>query len=681
MDAARKTAPDPFGAGTGAFLAAIKAVKMRFYFIYPLHVGKLFPEKVGSQAKAQTLETLKFNGMLPRLSLFFLLLGSYLGLKADTYYFMVDPSCMDRLKYSMSSGSSTIDQTLYHYDLRSGAKLILELAPGEGELTRQLSGKQVTCGANLVNKSNYEMVGSPAHTKYVAIPKPGGQYQIIPVMMINYMESNDNMLVYKDWQNAFAIPKNQAQPGTVVNPNDNTGSKITLQNTSRRNCLTEYNLRQTFSFDPNASIQIVFIPEIGIIQKTSNTSNQALVSYNDKSLDQAIQGICQSGSPVVNTPPPTTEPAPPQQPSQRMHTVNSGETLFSISRQYNVSVDEIKQWNNLTSNTISPNMELAVSAPAASPAPTTAVSPSDNWQARTPYPDQSGYKPTTSEPFTTSAASTPPKPELPAWQTTNGTHLVLPGETVASIAKKYGYTEDRFRDMNDLQPYENVRVNQTLKTTDRLTSPAAGAQRSSQGFQSFSTSQSNLVVPFEPYGEGSYSDGQSPYSGQQTMSPKGGTEAQPRGSGSSPAPNSLDFYQPSASGSSPSTQNTSSYYQPGAGSPTGSGEPSYSAAANTSSYYNPSPASSGNNTNTSMTSNGVQFTAKGMAADEIAKPMARPSDDQQTQRGDGTHLVQPGESLASISQKYGLTVEELRQINNLKPGEIVIPYERIYVRR
>lgn len=634
--------------------------------------------------------------MLYRLSLIVLFWGTYFGLKADTYYFMADQSCMDRLKYTMSTGSNSVDQTIYHYDLGNGAKLILELAPGQGELARQLSGKLVTCGSNLVNENNYEMVGSPGNTKYVAIPQSGGQYRIIPVMMINYMEVNDYTIVYKDWQNAFTIQKNQARPGTVVNPNDNTGSKITLQSTSQRDCLTEYNLRQTLSFDPNATIEIVFIPEIGIIQKTSNTSNQALVSYNDKPLKQAVQEICQSGEPIASTPPPTTGPTPGQ-PAQRMHTVNSGETLFSISRQYSVSVSDIKKWNNLTSNTISPNMQLAVSPPPSTstpPAPSPPGSPDTDFGIKTPYPDQPDYNfggtiTSPAAPNGTPSPSIPPAPKLPAWRTTNGTHVVLPGETVASIAKKYGYTEERFRDMNDLKPYENVRVNQVLKTTDRLTAPASTGSTTSRKSVLTTSSQPDAVVPFEPYGENRFFSTPAenarsvPSSGTGTnMSPKGGITDQPGASGSSNPPSSLDFYDPSGGASSSSPEN-SSFYQPGANRGTSTTPPGSNAPAAGSSpgFYSPGSSSARGNTtsDSGMYSNGVQFTATGMAADQIAKPMANGKPTEQ-QSDDGTHLVQAGESLFSIAQKYGLTIETLRQINNLEPGEIVIPGQSIYVR-
>lgn len=43
-----------------------------------------------------------------------------------------------------------------------------------------------------------------------------------------------------------------------------------------------------------------------------------------------------------------------------VHVVKSSETLFSISRNYNVKVDELKAWNNLTDNSISIGQELII---------------------------------------------------------------------------------------------------------------------------------------------------------------------------------------------------------------------------------------------------------------------------------------------------------------------------------
>lgn len=49
---------------------------------------------------------------------------------------------------------------------------------------------------------------------------------------------------------------------------------------------------------------------------------------------------------------------------QALHVVSTGETLYSISKQYSVPVDDLKKWNDLSSNEISLGQELKVSKPS-----------------------------------------------------------------------------------------------------------------------------------------------------------------------------------------------------------------------------------------------------------------------------------------------------------------------------
>ncbi len=75
------------------------------------------------------------------------------------------------------------------------------------------------------------------------------------------------------------------------------------------------------------------------------------------------------GQPTTTTPtspprPATTQPTPPPPPSPApavsYHTVESGETLYAISKKYNISIGQIKIWNGLSSNLISIGQQLRV---------------------------------------------------------------------------------------------------------------------------------------------------------------------------------------------------------------------------------------------------------------------------------------------------------------------------------
>lgn len=112
------------------------------------------------------------------------------------------------------------------------------------------------------------------------------------------------------------------------------------------------------------------------------------------------------------------------------HVVQKGETLYRISKTYNITVDQLRQWNNLQpSDPIRVCQELKVAATAQPVSNTTAVNVSATAQGKSE-------------------------------------HIVRPGETVESIANAYGYTVERFRKFNQLQPGEKLQAGRVLKTSD-----------------------------------------------------------------------------------------------------------------------------------------------------------------------------------------------------------------------
>lgn len=111
-----------------------------------------------------------------------------------------------------------------------------------------------------------------------------------------------------------------------------------------------------------------------------------------------------------------------------IHVVASKETMFSISKAYGVSIDEIKQWNNLSDNAISIGQELSikkrntVSAITANTVKATDVTPTYN-----------------------------PK----------GVHTVEAKETMYSIARQHNITVEQLRTWNGIEGNE-LKIGQAL---------------------------------------------------------------------------------------------------------------------------------------------------------------------------------------------------------------------------
>src|SRR5690349_19308986 len=102
------------------------------------------------------------------------------------------------------------------------------------------------------------------------------------------------------------------------------------------------------------------------------------------------------------------------------HVVTAKETMFSISKAYNVSVDEIRQWNSLSDNSLSIGQELIIKKRNTVTAETTSTATvSQNVSA--------GQK---------------------------GTHTVAAEETMYSIARQYGITVQQLKDWNAIDGSE-----------------------------------------------------------------------------------------------------------------------------------------------------------------------------------------------------------------------------------
>jgi LysM repeat protein len=110
-----------------------------------------------------------------------------------------------------------------------------------------------------------------------------------------------------------------------------------------------------------------------------------------------------------------------------VHTVASKETVYSISRTYQVSMEDIRQWNNLRDNAIGIGQQLIIKKSTSKEKP----------------------------------ASQPLQQESPAMISKKGFHTVQPKETLFSIARQYDVSVDELKAWNSLSG-PNLTIGQTL---------------------------------------------------------------------------------------------------------------------------------------------------------------------------------------------------------------------------
>ncbi len=112
--------------------------------------------------------------------------------------------------------------------------------------------------------------------------------------------------------------------------------------------------------------------------------------------------------------------------AERTHIVEKGDTLYSISRKYNVKVDEIKSLNGFSDNNISVGQKIKI--PGA--------------DSKTPAVSKSAQKQIVE------------------------THTVEKGDTLYSISRKYGLTVEQVKAFNGLSG-NDLKVGQVLKLSEK----------------------------------------------------------------------------------------------------------------------------------------------------------------------------------------------------------------------
>jgi LysM repeat protein len=166
----------------------------------------------------------------------------------------------------------------------------------------------------------------------------------------------------------------------------------------------------------------------------------------------------------------------------KLHKVAPGETLFSISKTYNVSVGDIMEWNDLQGNDLSVGQSLILEGVAEVPQEKVATTPEpvvakpETVQPPITTAPKKDEKPIaeTPQPRTNQTSSSKSENESAVAAMVPGdwiTHTVEAGETLFSIAKKYEAQIENIINWNALSS-NNLSLGQQLKVGREPAAPS-----------------------------------------------------------------------------------------------------------------------------------------------------------------------------------------------------------------
>ncbi len=245
-----------------------------------------------------------------------------------------------------------------------------------------------------------------------------------------YRIAKNHNISLQELKNLNNLSSNLIMPGQVLKVSGQVSSSqpSTNTNTSQSSNQTQTNGNGTYTVKAGDSLYRIAV--------NHNMSLQELKNLNNLSSNLIMPGQVLKVSGQVSSSQPSTNTNTSQSSNQTQtngngtYTVKAGDSLYRIAVNHNMSLQELKNLNNLSSNLIMPGQVLKVSGQVSSSQPSTNTSQSSN-QTQT-----SG----------------------------NGTYTVKAGDSLWAIANSHKMTLNDLKRVNNLSS-DLIYVGQTLKVT------------------------------------------------------------------------------------------------------------------------------------------------------------------------------------------------------------------------
>ena len=416
-------------------------------------------------------------------------------LRAEQLFLYVTTDCGELIRYEHRVDGA-VQADYYSYNLPVGDAAIYLESDGAGTTSlTALPEQYLLCAESALDASIVDRLNRGETQLMIITDDPDGGFLQRPVLMATLVTVVEGRTSYTSPFASFAYDLEE----TVIGENldiANEGGTVYFSGRSGNDCASPYLFYEQHPTAAYSRIDYQLYPGIGLLERqltaaTDNSQDDLIVAreINGLPVTQYLAEHCRQEmaepvyteqqltfrpvyqlpeEPVTTLPEPT---APASSAPATLHTVSRGETLYGISRKYAVTVDQLRQANGLTDNTITEGQQLRIGASGATPDEVVTEYATEEYAAEQ-YPAPAIVVPPT-EPI----VRVPPPADdneyatvgTPAPVTTTqpvSMHTVLAGETLASIARKYGYTKERFMAFNNIDGQSVALVGQRLLTSD-----------------------------------------------------------------------------------------------------------------------------------------------------------------------------------------------------------------------
>ncbi|MDX1943130.1 MAG: LysM peptidoglycan-binding domain-containing protein [Saprospiraceae bacterium] len=396
-------------------------------------------------------------------------------------YLYNDKDCMDRMVYS-NAANEDVDYIVYRIQISAVEYIYLEIGV-ENQTNREfLPSPAYSCGNSAVNAQLVDAINNGRDRVFIVQKLANNRFGMQQVSQAAYFQHIGQSVKYNSKRYNFDLNTATGIIGENLLRGQTSNSQLYFEGRVDIDCSGALLMRIIKQGEAQPYKEIELIPEIGLSEERMGKDvNDAFKNVlrlekirNYEPLEY-LNLICQ-GQPITKKDELTGKDIPkdfdqtPKTPNSTAktatnpcgqvsipgyHFVQKGETLYRISKMYNVTVSQIQDWNSLGKSTnIRVCDKLKIVDNLTQKGATDAITKNDPVvNVPPPYEDA-----------TLIAKSVAAREK--AWETTSGYYVAKPGETVASVALKFGLTEARFRSINGLKENEAIKVGQPLITTD-----------------------------------------------------------------------------------------------------------------------------------------------------------------------------------------------------------------------
>jgi LysM repeat protein len=445
------------------------------------------------------------NKMMRNTSLAFILLISFnlSGQKlSSSMNFIIGSEATQKMEFAYSNTKAGKEYVKYLFKVSIDETIIFDIAvESDAEIQLEKPKNAIDCNPstwNNLDAPTKESIISGNQSVHLVLPIGLNQYRITPVYAVEWIKTLGNKCEFRSTDMEFILDIDRE---IILSTSNNLIQKISEEKVGQCKIFT---LRKNSKIQTTLYKDLTWSPKLGVIKETfsENQGEYALLRVQGTSLTEYLNKECAPNI-AINQKEDTqdflrSKGSEENRYNGKTHVVEQGETFFGIAKIYQILPGELIDFNpSIDPNKM--NIGLIINIP---PVKKPSVIPEgmyvmqegdskekisqlfgvthldiNNWN-----PDfdkkvvgdlifvKSPSKGTDLEGVRTKGANVTVDNKhknivkTQWWETTDGKHIVKANESIAMLSAAYGFTEERFRQMNGLSPNEKIKEGQILMT-------------------------------------------------------------------------------------------------------------------------------------------------------------------------------------------------------------------------